>query len=60
MAKKTRIIEEVNIERGQRMRQGKGWRLIGPEPGRKAFKATLLKRINIGDESVAIFRVLPY
>ena len=38
------------------MRQGKGWRFVH---GKITFEATLIKRFNVGDESVAIFRVLP-
>ena len=39
------------------MTTGKGWRLVGP--GKQAFKASLLKRMDIGSKSIAIFRVLP-
>jgi hypothetical protein len=55
MAKKTDS-REVKAPRGQKMKPGKAWRLISP--GGRAFKATLVKRLNIGAESVAIFRVL--
>jgi hypothetical protein len=47
----------MTVKRGVRMTTGKGWRLVGP--GKQAFKASLLKRMVIGGESVAIFRVLP-
>ena len=46
----------VKAPRGQRMKTGKAWKLI--TPGGRAFKATLVKRLNIGRESVAIFRVI--
>jgi hypothetical protein len=46
------------VPRGQKMKQGKGWRLASPGETR-SFKATLLKRINVGGEIIAIFRVLP-
>lgn len=48
----------VAVKRGVRMSTGKGWRLVGP--GKQAFKASLLRRIVVGGESVAIFRVLPH
>jgi hypothetical protein len=38
------------------MKPGKAWRLISP--GGRAFKATLVKRLKIGKETVAVFRVL--
>ena len=38
------------------MKRGKAWRLL--TPGGRAFKATLVRRLNIGSESVAIFRVI--
>jgi len=47
---------EVTAPRGQKMKPGKAWRLI--TPGGRAFKATLVKRLTIGRESVAVFRVL--
>ena len=46
----------VKAPRGQKMKTGKAWRLITPSG--RAFKATLVKRVNIGRESVAIFRVI--
>ena len=42
--------------RGEKMKPGKGWRLTGPN--KRAFKATLVKRFDSGDENVAIFRVV--
>lgn len=48
----------IKVKRGQRMKTGKGWRLVGP--GKQAFKASLLKRLEIGDQSIAIFRVWPH
>jgi hypothetical protein len=53
MAKKA---TEFEAPRGEKMKTGKAWRLVSP--GRRAFKATLIKRLNIGSESVAIFRVI--
>jgi hypothetical protein len=47
---------EVKAPRGLKMKTGKAWRLI--TPGGRAFKATLVRRLSIGDEIVAIFRVL--
>jgi hypothetical protein len=47
---------EVRAPRGQKMKTGKAWRLI--TPGGRAFKATLVKRLKIGKESVAVFRVI--
>jgi hypothetical protein len=46
------------IPRGQKMKPGKGWRLASPGETR-GFKATLVKRIDVGGEILAIFRVLP-
>jgi hypothetical protein len=57
MPKQVRVAG-VKTDRGERMKKGKGWRLVGP--GAKAFKATLVRRMDIGDESVAVFRVLKY
>jgi hypothetical protein len=56
MAVKTKILSKV--PRGQKMKPGKGWRLASPGE-RRGFKATLIKRIDIGGEIVAIFRVWP-
>jgi hypothetical protein len=42
--------------RGKKMKPGKAWRLTNP--GGRTFKATLVKRLDIGKESVAIFRVV--
>jgi len=46
---------EIKAPRGKIMLPGKAWRLISP--GGRGFKATLVKRLKIGTESVAIFRV---
>ena len=46
---------EIKAPRGKIMLPGKAWRLISP--GGRAFKATLVKRMKIGAESVAVFRV---
>ncbi len=56
MAVKTEILSKV--PRGQKMPTGKGWRLFSPGETR-GFKASLIKRIDIGGEIIAIFRVLP-
>jgi len=56
MAAKAKILAKV--PRGQKMKPGKGWRLASPGETR-GFKATLIKRFDIGGESIAIFRVLP-
>lgn len=55
MANKTKILG-VGAKRGEKMKQGRAWRLVSP--GERVFKATLIKRLDIGTESVAIFRVL--
>ena len=51
---KTKILG-VPAKRGTIMRPGKAWRLISP--GERAFKATLVQKVKIGGEAVAIFRV---
>lgn len=45
----------VPAKRGTIMRSGKAWRLVSP--GERVFKATLVKKVKIGGEAVAIFRV---
>jgi hypothetical protein len=37
------------------MTPGKAWRLVAPNE--RVFKATLVKKVKIGEEDVAIFRV---
>jgi hypothetical protein len=56
MAAKTKIL--ARVPRGQKMKSGKGWRLVSPGETRR-FKATLIKRIDVRGEIIAIFRVLP-
>jgi hypothetical protein len=56
MAVRTTI--PLKVLRGQKMKTGKGWRLASPNATR-GFKATLIKRIDVGGEIIAIFRVLP-
>jgi hypothetical protein len=56
MAARTKILSKV--PRGQKMKPGKGWQLASPGETR-GFKATLVKRIDIAGEIIAIFRVLP-
>jgi hypothetical protein len=46
------------IPRGQEMATGKKWRLV--TPGKKGFKAALLKKLDVGGQRLAIFRVLPF
>ena len=53
---RTASVIGVRAPRGEKMRPGKGWRLSSP--GEKVFKATLIKRFNIGQESVAVFRIV--
>jgi hypothetical protein len=55
MSSKTKT-QDVTAKRGEKMRTGKAWRLLSPTG--YAFKATLVKRLNIGKESVAVFRVI--
>jgi hypothetical protein len=52
---KQRIILPPDAKRGTKMPTGKGWRLVTPSKNR-AFKASLLKRLNVGGERLAIFR----
>jgi hypothetical protein len=56
VAQKTNVLG-VRARRGEKMKRGKAWRLVSP--GERVFKATLVKRLKIGAESVAVFRVLP-
>ena len=56
MAAKKKILSKV--PRGQKMKPGKGWRLVSRNETR-GFKATLLKRIDVRGEIIAIFRVWP-
>jgi hypothetical protein len=49
-------IQEVVAKRGEKMKTGKAWRLVSPTG--RAFKASLVRRLKIGKESVALFRVL--
>jgi hypothetical protein len=56
MAKIKTNAQDVTALRGEKMRTGKAWRLVSPTG--RAFKATLVKRMKIGKESVAIFRVV--
>jgi hypothetical protein len=55
-AKKTSVLG-VKTPRGDKMKTGRGWRLFSPTG--RAFKATLVSRLSIGDEIVAVLRVLP-
>jgi hypothetical protein len=49
-------VQDVTAKRGEKMRTGKAWRLLSPTG--HAFKATLVRRLKIGKESVAVFRVI--
>jgi hypothetical protein len=57
MAKGTTHVAGHPVARGKKMKRGKAWRLV--TPGGKAFKASLLKKVKVGAETLAIFRVLP-
>jgi hypothetical protein len=54
MPKGTKALD-AEFERGVNMKPGKGWRLVSPTG--RSFKASLAKRIKIGEENVALFRV---
>jgi hypothetical protein len=56
MSKYQTEILGVKAKRGVAMKSGRGWRLISP--GEMVFKASLVKHLRIGDETVALFRVL--
>ena len=58
MALRKTTVAGVSVKRGEKMLGGKGWRLTTPYG--RTLPATLIKRLNIGGESVAIFRVLPH
>ena len=48
---KTKVLG-VPAKRGTIMASGKGWRLLSP--GQRVFKATLVKKVKIGDEAYYI------
>ena len=48
----------VIVERGTKVKEGKGWRLVTPKSGYRAFKASLLKTFWSKGERFALFRVL--
>jgi len=51
--------KDVILERGVKMKTGKGWRLITPKGGNRGFKASLLKTFKSSNgERFAVFRVL--
>jgi hypothetical protein len=58
MARKTTRVAGVKLRRGKVLSRGKSWRLVAPG-GKRAFKASLLKNLNVRGERLAIFRVLP-
>jgi len=58
MAKRVVEVAGNTIPRGERMKIGKGWRLVAPGGG--SFKAVLKSKVKIGGEIVAIFRVWPH
>ncbi len=49
-------VHDVKTARGEKMKTGKGYRLITPTG--RGFKATLVRRIKIGKEDVAILRII--
>ena len=57
MSSKTKT-QEVSAKRGEKMRTGKAWRLLSPTG--YGFKATLVRRLKIGKETVAVFRVIAF
>jgi len=58
MTKRKVNIAGNTVACGERMKIGKGWRLVAPDGG--SFKAVLKSRVKIGGEIVAIFRVWPH
>lgn len=54
--KKTKVLG-VKTPRGENMKTGRGWRLLSPTG--RAFKVTLKARLEIGEETIAVLRVLP-
>jgi hypothetical protein len=58
MAKSKMIVVGKKVTRGERMKIGKGWKLVGPKG--LSFKATLIRRMKIGAENVTVFRVRRY
>jgi hypothetical protein len=54
MAETRKKIDE-EFQRGQKMKPGKGWRLVSQTGLR--FKATLIKRMKVGKENIALFRI---
>jgi hypothetical protein len=56
MAKRATKALDLKAPRGEKMKRGRAWRLMSP--GGRGFKATLVRRMSIGAESVAIFRVI--
>ncbi len=56
MAIKTNVAG-LKVKRGKNLDTGRGWRLVRPA-GTRALKASLLTTVNVGGETLAIFRVL--
>jgi hypothetical protein len=56
MSNKTITVAGNMVSQGERMRTGKGWRLVGPND--RSFKATLIVRKKIGKEDLVIFRLV--
>ncbi len=54
---KTVKIKDTIVKRGNHLPTGKGWRLLRSKETR-AFKASLLKTLKVGDERLAIFRIV--
>jgi len=57
MAKDKTRVAGHSVKRGHNLPAGKGWRLV--TQGGRAFKGTLLRKVSIGGETLALFRVLP-
>ena len=46
----------VVAPRGEKMKTGRGWRLVSPS--KRTFKASLVARFKVKGETVAVFRVV--
>jgi hypothetical protein len=51
------MAKKPNTKRRRRMKTGKGWRLTNLKGG-KPLKAALLRKLRVGKERLAIFRVI--
>lgn len=50
-------IKGQKAKRGERMTQGKGWRLATVKGRKRVFVGTLLQTLNLGHKRLAIFSV---